>query len=499
VIRPGTRRPSRLWALPCAAGFFCLLAAWIFATQPFAGPDEVQHYLRALSIANGSLVGPKVAYPGPVGNRAQRAWVDRNTRGVMVPPRLAPPGVNCDTGVPDTGPRACLEATEVGNYHPLPYLLPALAQRASNTAHTALWLSRVASALPCLVFLLLALALLWDGTAWSVAGLVAAITPMVLFVSSVLNPNGLQIAAALAFFAGLLRVARAPDQVSDRVRVATTVAGVVTILAWQLGPAFALLGLAATAGLLGRTGLRRLWRSTGQGWRIAFPLSLGLALCAYLAYGFAAGVSHSGFGFSPFFANLHAGFDQLGHVLHDSVGTFGSLTIRLPTAAYAIWWLLVALLVAVSAWVAGVRERVALGLTCVLAILLPVLFYAWAYRFTGFGMQGRYVLPALVLIPLVSGEIAYRHVDRLARARLAGAGLAGALALIALLQGYSWWYAARDAAGTTGSVNLFAHAAWKPPLGWVPWIALAGVGCIALLVFAAEPLKGSRPRTAPSG
>jgi hypothetical protein len=349
------------------------------------------------------------------------------------------------------------------------------------------------------LFLLLALALLWTGSAWSVAGLLAAITPMVLFVSSVLNPNGLQIAAALAFFAGMLRVARAPEAVSDRVRVATTVAGVVTIIAWQLGPAFAVLGLAVVAALLGRAGLRDLWRSTGQAWRIAFPVSLGLALCVYLAYGFAAGVSHSSFGLGPFFPNLHAGLDQLKPVLRDSVGNFGSLTIHLPTAADWIWWLLVVLLVAVAAWVGSARERVVLGFTVVAALALPVLFYAWAYRFTGFGMQGRYVLPALALIPLVSGEIAYRHVDRLARARSAGPLLAATLAMIALLQGYAWWYAARDAAGTRGFLSFLSHATWKPPLGWVPWTVLAGVGCVALLVFAAEPLRGSRPRTAPSG
>jgi hypothetical protein len=492
-------RPSWLWALPCAAGIFCLLAAWIFATRPFAAPDESSHYLRALSIANGTLVGPKVPYEGSYANAAQLKWAQQNTRGVTVPPKLAPPGVNCETGHPDTGPQPCIEGTEVGNYHPLPYLLPALVQTASSRADTALWLSRLASALPCLLFLLLALALLWTGSVWSVAGLLAAITPMVLFVSSVLNPNGLQIAAAVAFFAGLLRIARAPAAVSGRVHLATTVAGVVTILAWQLGPVFAALELAVTAGLLGRAGLRDLWRSTSHGWRIAFPVSLGLALCAYLVYGFASGVSHSSFGIRPFFPSLQAGFHQLDPVLHDSVGTFGTLSIRLPTAVYWIWWLLVLLLVAVAAAVGRARERVLLGTTCVAVVALPVLFYAWAYRFTGFGLQGRYMLPAVLLIPLLAGEIASRHAGRLTQARLGAPVLTGALAVLALLQGYAWWFAARDAAGTQGTVNLFAHATWKPPLGWVPWIVLAGVGCVALLVFAAEPLRDSRPRTAPSG
>jgi hypothetical protein len=210
-------------------------------------------------------------------------------------------------------------------------------------------------------------------------------------------------------------------------------------------------------------------------------------------------VSHSSFGIRPFFPSLQAGFHQLDPVLHDSVGTFGTLSIRLPTAVYWIWWLLVLLLVAVAAAVGRARERVLLGTTCVAVVALPVLFYAWAYRFTGFGLQGRYMLPAVLLIPLLAGEIASRHAGRLTQARLGAPVLTGALAVLALLQGYAWWFAARDAAGTQGTVNLFAHATWKPPLGWVPWIVLAGVGCVALLVFAAEPLRDSRPRTAPSG
>jgi len=188
-------------------GFSLLLVAWVMATQPFAAPDESSHYLRALSLANGQLLGRKVPYPFRVGQSpAALVWVDQGTRAVWVPAGLSPP-VLCIDSKPDFGVLApgCLEATEVGNYHPLPYLIPALALEASNDGSTGLYLSRLASAIPCLAFILLAFVLLWDGSAWSLLGPLAAITPMVLFVSSIVNPNGSELTACLAFAASVLR------------------------------------------------------------------------------------------------------------------------------------------------------------------------------------------------------------------------------------------------------------------------------------------------------
>lgn len=206
-------------------GFGLLLVAWVMATQPFAAPDEPSHYLRALSIANGHLLGPTVPYPYGGLMPAQLAWVDQGTRAVWVPAGQSPP-VPCIDHKPDFAVLApgCREASEVGNYHPLPYLLPALALDMSNDSTTGLYLSRLASAIPCLAFILLAFALLWDGSAWSLLGPLAAITPMVLFVSSIVNPNGLELAACLAFAASVLRIARAPTHLPSRVWAAFSAA-----------------------------------------------------------------------------------------------------------------------------------------------------------------------------------------------------------------------------------------------------------------------------------
>jgi hypothetical protein len=109
-----------------------------------------------------------------------------------------------------------------------------------------------------------------------------------------------------------------------------------------------------------------------------------------------------------------------------------------------------------------------------------VLAYAWVYRYSGFGMQGRQVLPVLMLIPLVAGELVYRRLE-VARRPKARWVLGASVAAVALFQAYAWWYDARDAAGAPGTLRFYAHATWSPPLGWIVWIVVAALGTLALL------------------
>src|SRR5207302_6282015 len=118
---------------------------------------------------------------GPI-SRLGRRWEDGNSRAVNVPARLAPPGTLCENGRQDVR-GICTESTYTGTYQPLPYLLPAAALGVATSVHSASWLGRGASALTAFAFLALAFFVLWDGTLLSVAGLLVAVTPMVLFIA----------------------------------------------------------------------------------------------------------------------------------------------------------------------------------------------------------------------------------------------------------------------------------------------------------------------------
>jgi predicted membrane protein DUF2142 len=458
--------------------FALLLAAWVVATPPFAAPDEASHYLRALNISQGHLLGAKIRYPNVPLTPAEQAFVNHDTRAVDVPAALTPPNVLCVNGKPDLSGH-CVEASPTGDYYPPAYLLPALALKLSSTTGTAMWASRFLSAALCLVFLLLAAALVWGGNGWSLLGLLGAVTPMVLFVSSIINPSGLETAAALAAAAAVLRIARAPARVPGWVWVALGLSGAVTVLAFQAGPAFLLGDMAVGAALLGRSGLREL-RARDPRRLGAVAVTLATAVVLWFVYGRVSGASHSHFGVHPFLHSLRVGITQLGYVLRDAVGNFGSLTVLLPSAARWIWWLLVLGLVAGALWLGNRRERLIMVGVVVLALAFPVLAYAWVYRYSGFGMQGRQVLPVLMLISLVAGELVYRRLE-VARRPKARWVLGASVAAVALFQAYAWWYDARDAAGAPGTLRFYAHATWSPPLGWIVWIVVAALGTLALL------------------
>ena len=90
------------------------------------------------------------------------------------------------------------------------------------------------------------------------------------------------------------------------------------------------------------------------------------------------------------------------------------------------------------------------------------------------------MLPALVAVPLVAGELVRAHAAAIGE-RLRGALLtaiplvAGAVHLLAF-----YWAARRAAVGTDGPLLFVGDAAWTPPLGWVPWLLLALLGSAAL-------------------
>lgn len=373
-----------------------------------------------------------------------------------------------------------LTPSRLAAFRPLPYLLPALGIGASRTVGQALWAARLASALPCLAFIALAFWLLWTESTWSVLGLLAAVTPTTLFIDSVVNPNGLEIAAALAFAAAMLRISRSSGSVSGWIYLGAAVSGAATLLAWQLGWLFVGADLLLLAALLGRSGLATLTRRHRRA--VAFIAAvLVVAFVLFLVYGLSAGTLHGAFGVTPVGPSLRQGLVQLRNALSGAVGLFGALTVPLPRHSDWVWWLLVLVIAGGGLILAGWRDRLALLLIGLLVLAFPVLFFAWVYRHSGFGLQPRYVMPLLALIPLVGGEFVFRHRRRLPAAAARWLPLLG-LAVVAGFQLFAWWINAADSAGRPYAISFLSHPLWSPPLGCGPWTAIAIIG--AGLLFA---------------
>ena len=478
--RAGSPR-ARLSGL-AALAIALLLGAWLFSTLPFQAPDEASHYLRALSITNGQLLGRKTLYtePSPI-TSTQRRWTSGNTRAVDVPGHLSPPNVTCAAdNQPDTTPAGCVEQSYTGNYPPLPYLLPAAALAVSHSADGALWLGRVASALPCLALIVLAFVFAISGGLWPLFGLLVALTPMSLFVGSLINPNGLQIAANLAFAVGLLRVVRDPRTVSRAEIAAVAISGAVVVLAWQLGPLFAVCDLALAGALLDRRRAGELLDRRGLIPVVAVAISGSLLL--YAVWAAVSGLANGGVSFDQLRSHVTAALHQFEPILHQSVGSFGSVSIPVPHGLYLAWLVIALALGAAAVAVSPWRLRVVAVATPLLAMLVPLVFFALIYVDTGWQLQGRYVLPLIALPPLLWGELVGRA--RAAVARFWLLPVAG-IAATAVLQCWAWWTNARASASATHAFWFLANPVWNPPVGWPVLTAAALVGGLLLIAVAA--------------
>jgi hypothetical protein len=484
---------ARVWSV--ALTILVLLVTWTMTVAPFSGPDEPPHYLRALSIANGRLVGARV----PTGATAfnlrflspqQSAWVSRDMREVYVSAAMAPSLMTCIDGRADI--RGCVETSGTGDYFPLPYLLPAAALAVSHSSASGLRLARLVSMLSAWGLIALTAALLWNGSITSLLGLLLAMSPMVYYVMSVLNPSAMEIAAATAVTGSVLRISRDPADVPRYVWACLAGTAAVTVLSWQMGPIYVVGDLVLLAALLGPAGLRTLWQRGERA--IAFvALALGLAGVVWLAYGLAVGVMHSQLQVS--LSSLHYGFAQMSAVLHDAV--YGPAQQGLPRFVYWIWWLLIGVVCLWALSLARGRERTVLLLVAVSALAFPSVFFAWAYRFSGFPMAARYVLPTLMLIPMLAGELIDRHA-RISRptTRIA---VSAVLAVVAVVELGAWWENGEWSSGSLHRFRFFSFAVWSPPLGWWPWIVLALLGTAGLVATAVQGMFRSVSPAVPPG
>jgi hypothetical protein len=513
---------NKLAAWLVAASYALLIPAWVAGNPPNAAPDEIWHYLRAVGIGHGQLLGRPAGLDGAkaiVGperppytadnyGRAL-AWVAQNTRKVRIPEGLAPGWLPCEGRDPRVS-AACLHSSPLseardwfiptGTYQPLPYLVPAVISRIGAPPDTLSLLMRAGKALISLLFIGAAVFLLWspEPRLVSLVGIPVALTPMAVFLSATLNPSGLEITSALAFFSALLRLGR--GNAHPGAWLTLGVSGFVLALSRLQGPVWVLLHFAVVLLLTGvrpalRTALRQRHWSLFALITVVFGILLN-RLWEYL-YGPRMHIDPT-----PLGVSLLEGVAQVPRVLQEQIGVFNYLEFGLPQLAYVLWGALTVALCVTALLLGSGRQRLVLLMTAAAALTLPVLLVAASMRHTGFGLQGRYVLPFSLVVPLLAGEIVASQYQRL-RAINAGHLFFPFAFGVALVQLIAWWKNAyRFGVGVGGPLWFFGSAEWNPPGGWWPWLALASGGASLLLLaapvdwFLTRHWRGQHARTA---
>ncbi|HVE92565.1 MAG TPA: DUF2142 domain-containing protein, partial [Actinomycetota bacterium] len=501
-------RALRATRLLVVVGFTLLVMAWMFGTPPGAGPDELAHYVKAVGAGGGDIRGGEIpeATMGPPPSATQ-AWFNQTSRVFDVPPRLSTARLECVTffRVPGDCPPIQggqgSELSHVGTYQPWSYVLPGVAAGMSGDAPAALRAGRAISAAVCLALLCAAAALLWDprNAGASVAGLLVGVSPMVLFVMSQLSGSGPELAGTICLAAALIHLSReAPS--SRWAWLAAGAGAVLAVSTRSLGPLWVLLCVAGVTVAFGGRRLLSEVKSGGRGAKAAIVATVAAGAAG--VWWEAAFQPHPGFSLSRTIRNLPSAAYSMVDVGEQSIGIFGSLDVRVRPGFYVLWAILLLVVLGLALLWGRPRERMALAGLSAGAVGFSVVLAAAVVIPTGFGLQGRHVLPAAVPVPLIAGEVLSRAVARRKRpgadarfsSRAAAAVTVWVAAIAAALHGLAWMTNARRYAfGQPVSWDLLGSAAWAPPGGWLPWILLvcAGCGCLALSGVTASGLAGA--------
>lgn len=504
VNSTGMRGTRAVWAV---AGIYAgWLLAWMMATPAFSGADEWAHYMRALGIREGRLIGDRL----PEGHRfegfstAQERFLQQTSRQIDVPPGMSYKGYSCNAFYPEESAR-CFTAvvplpgaerdhTVTGAYPPAFYLLPAASMLGATTPVSALLRARLINALTCALLLLLAVRALAEAqpSMPALAAFIIGLSPMGVSTMAMLSPSGPEIAAGLTFSAGLVLLAQ--GSASSSAWLACGLGGVALALARPLGVVWVVLHLGICFVLSGRQGLRELVRAQPRrAWGVGLALLGAMVLNRAWEFFHGARVPVT---LLPGYKAWREAFKHYPEWLREQVGVFQYLDAPMPAWAYPAWGLLLVTLVAwqwprlASSW----RWRAAALALCILAV--PLGLFVTVMRNSDFWLQGRYVLPITCALPLLFGAGLLSR-ERLERAAL-GRGLYVALATgVGVLQAVAWFAnARRSAVGTKGPWLFFSSAEWHPPLGWGLWATLA-VACAVALPLCMAWAGRSLPSRAP--
>ena len=228
---------------------------WVLANPPLAGPDEPAHVIRAVRYDHGQLTGMELT------EREEKLASGTGRKDLLVVrvPKLyavASMTTTCFAYHPPMTTAACLRfgrssrdadvLTYVARHPPAYYAAVGVVSRIFPPGSGAVYLMRFVSSLMAGAFIATAIAAIrrYAAPRLVAVGLAIAITPMVLFMSSQVNPSGLEIAASHAVsVCGLLLVSHADEGIDNRLLTAVGIAGCVLALTRQLGPLW--LGLIA--------------------------------------------------------------------------------------------------------------------------------------------------------------------------------------------------------------------------------------------------------------
>lgn len=474
--------------------FAFLGTLWAIATPLMAYPDEPSHTIRAAAVVRGQIVvEPGQSFGNGVHFRVPSyiANLDAQTCFTFFRDRTA----DCAPPIPAGDNFDVIGVTSAGTYNPMYYWvvgLPSLFM----TGAPAIYAMRIVSVLFSAVFYgaaFMALSKLRKPK-WPLVTATVAVTPMVLFLSSGINPNSIEIAATMAAFCALLAVLDHAHSMRSALPAIATVAAATMVLAntrsvslvWLLCAvviAFLLFKGDAVKRVLGNrlvligVGLAAVGVVFGLLWMVMSmkaPASSGTA---------PEGIINPAPGVAPYQAFVTM-LDRTFDFIPQYIGVVGWLDTPVPQGVIAFWSMLFVATLLMAMLARPRKIVITLVLALVAVAVVPALLQASLVTTVGFFWQGRYSMP-LVLVAFVSAGVALRSLgfstgrrsQSIARILILTALVSHAIAFLYVLRRYvvgitdiSTWQ------------TMISHPSWQPPFGWLVLTLIYGV----VLLLAAQ-------------
>lgn len=440
----------RRWLLLFCA-LFPILAIWALANPMFASPDEPVHMVRAQGFSNLDFSNPYRTDGIPVDAAACFVQLPDVTAECMELDWIA--------GTVE------IDARSTNGYPPLLHLaaaIPAVFVDGLVGAYAMrLWMAAVVAA----GFAWAAMLLSRPGIGpWPVTGLILAMTPQVIFISSSVNPSGITAAGAALLIAAVIS-ARLTARITRGVIVAALAGAGAMVLTRREGTLMLAAVLVALAPLMPPQPvdtLRRAISDAGRAHRNRVVAGVGAAVVAVGLVWWRWGEYAAGFLRSPGqrrgTLDLAEAVRTLPRYFSEMLGRFGWMEAPIGVRLETVGTVAIALLLLMA--IALGRRRFVLATLWAMAVAAAVVVSAGMVEVDY--LQARYVFPLWLAMMMVAGAaVETAELPQRVSMRLSAA----LLVVWAVLQvGGFFVNQRRYSVGYTDIWEIGAVSRWDPPM-----------------------------------
>jgi hypothetical protein len=497
------RRRVGTWLLLPWLLLSLLGTVWALATPIGGSPDEPAHVIKAASVVRGELLPSEMGYVGgildvPAGFDAEHSQgcfpFDATESAACAPEFEGDPSVIVESH------------SSASLYNPVYYWIVGWPSLLAPDV-VGIYAMRILSAIVCSFFIAVSFWMIgsWRSRRLPALGVVAGVTPMVIYLLGTVNPNTLEFTGGLAIFTAMLSIVLHPDESLLRRRlVLLVVASLLVSNTRGISPLWVALLLAIPLVLLTGRQLIALLRRPSVLVSIALII-VGALFSAWWTFstnslgtapstGPTVASTNPGVGLSPLegFTTMVQGFTLQ---IRQMIGILGWLdTFFHPSVYYAFFVVFGLVGLAALVWARG-RRLVFVVLMGLVFFFAPPVLQAGFVTSGGFIWQGRYTLVLLMTLMLAFGAAAaysarfQRFEQRMLGRRVIAAGTAIILGI--WWAGSTWGFSTTMRRFTVGYLDDWSEmvdpGAWVPPLGAWTLIVLFGLlsaGLAAWLVLA---------------